>query len=90
MAGDVGYYLRVSVTYTDGQGSGKMATSAMTAKVVAADAVTVNPLITRYAGDDGILQKGEVISAIDDYLDEVDGAPSKGDVIKLIDLYLDS
>ena len=39
MAGDVGYYLRVSVTYTDGQGSGKMLTSAMTAKVVAAGAV---------------------------------------------------
>ena len=38
MAGDVGYYLRVKVTYTDGHGSGKTATSAMTAKVVAADA----------------------------------------------------
>ena len=36
VAGDVGYYLRVKVTYTDSQGSGKMATSARTAKVVAA------------------------------------------------------
>ena len=25
VAGDVGYHLRVKVTYTDGQGSGKMA-----------------------------------------------------------------
>ena len=43
MAGDVGYYLRVKVTYTDPQGSGKMATSAMTAKVVAAPEFAVTP-----------------------------------------------
>ena len=73
MAGDVGYYLRVSVTYTDGQGSGKMATSAMTAKVVAADAV--DTLITRYAGDDGMLQKSEVIDAINDHIFDYGGRP---------------
>ena len=65
-----------------------MATSAMTAKVVAADAG--DPLVTRYAGDDGILQRGEVINAINDYLDAGVGAPSRADVIELINLYLDS
>ena len=49
-----------------------------------------DPLVTRYAGDDGMLQRGEVIMAINDYLDGVDGAPSRGDVITIIDLYLDS
>ena len=39
----MGYYLRVKVTYTDPQGSGKMATSAMTAKVVAAPEFAVTP-----------------------------------------------
>ena len=47
-------------------------------------------LLGRYAGDDGILQRGEVISAIDDYLDAGVGAPSRAEVIELIDLYLDS
>ena len=88
VAGDVGYHLRVKVTYTDPQGSGKMATSAMTAEVVAADAG--DPLVTRYAGDDGILQRGEVITAINDYLDAGAGAPSRADVITIINLYLDS
>jgi hypothetical protein len=88
MAGDVDYYLRVMVTYTDGHGSGKTATSAMTAKVVAADAV--DPLVARYAGDDGVLQRGEVINAINDYLDAGVGAPSRTDVTNIINLYLDS
>ena len=43
----MGYYLRVSVTYTDPEGPNKMLTSAMTAKVVAADAV-VDTLLERY------------------------------------------
>ena len=61
----------------------------MTANMVLA-AATGDPLLERYAGDDGVLQKGEVIMAINDYLDGVDGAPSRGDVITIIDLYLDS
>ena len=85
MPDDVGYYLRVSVTYTDGQGSGKTATSAMTtAKVLAADAV--DPLVARYAGDDGVLQKSEVIAAIIDYQGKVEGI-TKAFVIGLIITY---
>ena len=87
MAGDVGYYLRVSVTYTDGQGSGKMVTSAMTAKVVAVGAV--DPLITRYAGDDGVLQKSEMIDAINDHVfGDGDDRISKDDMIKVINLHV--
>ena len=87
MAGDVGYYLRVSVTYTDGQGSGKMAMSAMTAKVVAVGAV--DPLITRYAGDDGVLQKSEMIDAINDHVfGDGDDRISKDDMIKVINLHV--
>ena len=52
--------------------------------------VTDGTLVERYAGDDGILQRGEVINAIDDYLDAGAGAPSRADVITIIDLYLDS
>ena len=54
------------------------------------DESTGDTLLDRYAGDDGILQRGEVITAIDDYLDAGVGAPSRTDVITIIDLYLDS
>ena len=88
MPGDVDYYLRVKVTYTDGQGSGKMATSsAMTAKVVAAGAV--DPLVERYAGDDGVLQLDEVFIAIDDYFDYEDRI-SLEEIYELVDLYFES
>ena len=49
-----------------------------------------DPLVARYdANDNGTIEKGEVIAAINDYLfGEGDRAISKGDVIKLINLYL--
>ena len=49
-----------------------------------------NPLVARYdANDNGTIEKGEVIAAINDYLfGEGDEAISKSDVIKLINLYL--
>ena len=49
-----------------------------------------DPLIARYdANDNGTIEKGEVIAAINDYLfGEGDEAISKSDVIKLINLYL--
>ena len=84
--GDENMYLRATATYTDGEGSGKSA-SAESANMVLA-AATGDPLLIRYAGGDGVLQRVEVITAIDDYLDAGAGAPSREDVIKLIDLYL--
>ena len=49
-----------------------------------------DPLIVRYdANNNGTIEKGEVINAINDYLfGEGDQAISKSDVIKLINLYL--
>ena len=47
-------------------------------------------LIDRYDdNNNGMIEKGEVIAAINDYLfGEGDEAISKGDVIRLINLYL--
>ena len=58
---------------------------ALTIAVVAGD-----PLIVRYdANNNGMIEKNEVINAINDYLfGEGDAAISKSDVIKLINLYL--
>ena len=49
-----------------------------------------DPLVARYdANNNGIIEKNEVIAAINDYLfGEGDAAISKGDVIRLINLYL--
>ena len=58
---------------------------ALTIAVAAGD-----PLVARYdANNNGIIEKNEVIAAINDYLfGEGDEAISKSDVIKLINLYL--
>ena len=58
---------------------------ALTIAVAAGD-----PLIVRYdANNNGMIEKNEVINAINDYLfGEGDAAISKSDVIKLINLYL--
>ena len=49
-----------------------------------------DPLVARYdTNDNGTIEKGEVIAAINDYLfGEGDGAISKAEVIELINLYL--
>ena len=82
----------VTVTASDGTDTDTITVTITITDVVVEDTtpVTDGTLLERYAGDDGILQRGEVIDAIDDYLDAGDGAPSRGDVIELIDLYLDS
>ncbi len=47
-------------------------------------------LVDKYdANSNCTIQRGEVIAAINDYLDEGDGAPTRADVIKLINRYLD-
>ena len=55
--------------------------------------VTDGTLLERYAGDDGILQRGEVITAIRDHIRATPSDPnaiSKVDVIKLIRLFIRS
>ena len=81
---DDGYYLKATVTYDDGEGSGKSADETSANQVTAGD-----PLVNRYdANGNGEIEKSEVITAINEYLDGDAGAPSKADVIKLINLYL--
>ena len=82
---DDGYYLRATVSYTDGHGTGK------DAMMVTANAVTTgDPLVNRYDADNsGTIEKSEVIQAINDYLfDEGEEPITKPDVIRLINLYL--
>ena len=82
---DAGYHLRATATYTDLLGSGK------TARAVSGYAMTaVDPLVSRYdANANGMIDKAEVIQAINDYLfDEGGEAISKAEVIRLINLYL--
>jgi hypothetical protein len=51
--------------------------------------VTNVGLDTPYDADDsGVIEKGEVITSINDYLDGGTDAPTKAEVIRLIDLYL--
>ena len=82
MEADDGYYLRATVSYTDGHGTGK---SAM--MVTDNDVTTGDPLVNRYDADNsGTIDKSEVITAINDYLFEE--TLSKAEVIELINLYL--
>ena len=82
---DDGYYLRATVSYTDGYGTGR------SAMMVTDNAVTTgDPLVNRYDADNsGTIDKSEVIQAINDYLfDEGEEPITKADVIRLINLYL--
>ena len=85
VAADENYYLMAKAMYTDGHGSDKMA-MATSANAVS----TGDPLLATYDTNprNGMIDRPEVISAINDYLDN--GVPSRADVIRLINLYLDS
>ena len=85
VAADENYYLMAKAMYTDGHGSDKMA-MATSANAVS----TGDPLVATYDTNptNGMIDRPEVISAINDYLDN--GVPSRADVIRLINLYLDS
>ena len=82
---DIGYYLKVTATYTDGHGSGK--TAMATANMAVRD-----PVVARYDINpkNGMVEKAEVIAAINDYLGGEANAPTKAEVIRLINMYLGS
>ena len=93
VAGDVGYYLRVRVSYTDAHGPDK--TAGAVSRSMVAEATPPDPnaaLIARYdavangGNGNGMIDKAEVIAAINDYL--FAGTLTKADVITLINLYL--
>ena len=88
MAGDTGYHLRVMATYTDAVGTDMDMAYSMPTMMVIAEAE--DTLLGRYdENDNGMIDKPEVIQAINDYLDSVEGI-TRPEVIKLINLYFDS
>ncbi len=84
---DVGMYLRATVSYTDGEGSGKSAMKVTADAVLSATGSTVGD---RYDADgNGEIDKGEMITAINAYLfGEGDDAITKAQMIEVINLYL--
>ena len=84
VADDAGYYLMVTVTYTDGEGSGKELMATTAAAVTAGD-----PLLNKYdANDSGKIERDEVYAAIDDYFNNLfnpaSGGLTKEQVYKII------
>ena len=70
-----------------------MDTHDVTVRVTDVDETTApaGTLLARYDADgNGEIDKSEVITAINDYLDGGEGAPTKSEVIRLINLYLDA
>ena len=90
VADDAGYYLKVTVTYTDGEGSGKEGMATTSNMVVAGD-----PLLIRYdANNNDKIDIAEVYAAIDDYFNNLfnpaSGGLTKEQVYKIISLYFDA
>ena len=86
-ADDVGYYLMATASYTDGEGSGKIAT-ATTASMVTVTAA--NPLLDKYDTDGDGLDRGDVIEAILLYFADEEGVITRSEIIDLILLYFAS
>ena len=86
---DEGKLLRATVTYTDGEGADK--SEKATSAAVEPEAPAGNPLVARYDADNsGEIERSEVITAINEYLDGGTDAPTRAEVIRLINLYLDA
>ena len=84
-AGDENMYLRATVSYTDGEGSGK------TISMVSANAVAAaggGTLLEKY-DTDGVtgISKADFLVALDDYFDE---KIDKSTLLEVLDLYFDS
>ena len=63
VAGDATYYLKVTVTYTDGEGSGKMKEEMTAAAVTAGD-----PLLADYDPDgDGMIEEADMRRAVSNF-----------------------
>ena len=79
----------VTVTASDGE---EQDTVTVTITVTDVDEEVIGgTLLERYDDDDsGKIERGEVITAINDYFDAGAGAPSRADVITIINLYFDN
>ena len=80
---------KVTVKASDGTNEDKLGVT-VTVTDVDEDVATVDPLVDKYDVNpkDGEIQRAEVFTVINDYLDGGAGAPTRADVFKLIDLYL--
>ena len=82
-AEDIGYYLQVVATYTDGHGPDKM-------EMITTDSAVPDPLLAKFDTDgSGAFDRDEVIKAINRYLDGEEGI-TRADVIEVINRFLDS
>ena len=84
---DEGYHLRATVTYTDGHGPGKTEMATTTSMVTTGD-----PVVIRFGGDDGMIDRVDVVAAIRAYLFGGGdlGTVTRGDVIGVIRVFLAS
>ena len=81
----------VTLKATEGTNTDTHEVTVRVTEVVEDVPVVGGTLLDTYDADDsGKIERGEVITAINDYLDAGAGAPSRADVITVINLYLDS
>ena len=79
---DAGYYLRATVTYTDGEGPGKEAMQATAYMVIAGD-----PLLAEYDPDnDGMIEKEDMRRAVADYFGS-SPTLTRADMRRLVSIY---
>ena len=81
---DEGHHLRATASYTDGEGAGKTAMATTTTILTAADQLFAN----YDTNTNDVIDKTELITAIEDYLGFGTGEISKLELIRLINLYL--
>ena len=79
----------VTVTASDSGGLGDSIDVTITVTDVDEMGTAGDPLVEKYdANENGEIERPEVFTAINDYLDGDAGAPTRADVFKLIELYL--
>ena len=82
VADDAGYYLKVTVTYTDGEGSGKMKEEMTAAAVTAGD-----PLLAEYDPDgDGMIEEADMRQAVANFFGP-SPTLSRADMRRLVGIY---
>ena len=88
MEGDAGYHLRVMATYMDAVGTDTVMEYSPATMMVTM-MTTGDTLVDRYdTNNNGMIEKSEVLVAIDDFLFGAPGVIEKEDVLTLIDLFL--
>ena len=88
MEGDAGYHLRVMATYMDAVGTDTAMGHSMPTMMVTM-MTTEGTLVDRYdTNDNEMIDRSEVLDAIDDFLFGAPGVIEKEDVLTLIDIFL--